>query len=196
MIVGDSPGGDSQALFAMVRLARTRVQKLYIAGQCLSACAEFVALSGLETEISKNAYIGFHIGPVVAEDLARNVIQPRKLTCIAKNAIVARIMAKEVERNADKAASEIEKRQLYQNIKVIPWVGNSRCDNIRVESERRFWFPTQSQLRELFSINLKVRGGKLCNEDLNCLANKLKGNWVGSQAVTIGDRYHTLNLGS
>jgi len=188
LIIGDSPGGDAKSLMRLVAISQEKIGKIYLAGECLSACAEFLALSGIPIELSNKAYIGYHIGPILAANIAHNFTKGGDYRCLDKQASLARLFAKRVKWNADNAAAQTNKILIFYSAVLSDWGSGESCNSIKALSKVRYWFPTREELKLVFSLKFYSKKKEFCNESIKCLSSSLSKKWRGINLVVVNGK--------
>jgi hypothetical protein len=191
--IGYSPGGDAKSLFRLVELVTKHADTVFVSGECLSACAEFLYLIDKPITAHRNAAIGFHGNALTNQRLSRTfkVVPNGKCTDWGKQ-FSAALRAKGVDPGV--ATQELIRRLGYYKMTNESSVIESGCMTTRSFSKYRFWFPTTAQLKSIFG--MKVGGSvlgvrteaRVCADDLPCITQFALKKWGVKPDVIVGDR--------
>jgi ATP-dependent protease ClpP protease subunit len=181
-LMGHSPGGDADALLDLVRLSDAHANSIFVSGECLSACAEFLFLSGKPITAHPAAKIGFHGNALTAQFVANSLgVQD---SCLENRAAeFERILRR---RGID---PNISRDQVVRHVLVMgPKPGESavgkKCGQFNYSSKYRFWFPSSDQLRSVFGLKIN---GPVCADDVRCIADYASEKWGPRANVVVGD---------
>ena len=86
LMISYSPGGDVRSLLQLVELANGNVNRVFVSGECLSACAEFLYLVDKPIIAAKNAKIGFHGDALTASRLVHPLGLTGPFVCLDQEA--------------------------------------------------------------------------------------------------------------
>ena len=184
LMISYSSGGDAESLLKLVDLANRNVQGVFVSGECLSACAEFLYLVNKRVIAAKNAKIGFHGNALTASRLVRSFNLKGDFNCIDRRAAKSARFLRERGADPTQGANAMLRRlQFYKAIEA-PSNLKDGCQNANFFSQFRMWFPTTDQMRSLLGMNIK---GPTCSDDEACLKSFASKRWGAKPDVLIGD---------
>lgn len=183
-LISYSPGGDADALLQLVDVVNANADQVFVSGECLSACAEFLLLVNKPIIASKNAKIGFHGDALTANALIRPLGLKGAFPCIERRAELSRSFLERRGVNADQVTRLMIKRLTISRAQEVEAEGDG-CRDARFYSMYRMWFPTTEELRSLLNIDIK---GPICSDDTNCIRKFATERWTDKPTIVVGDK--------
>lgn len=181
-LIGNSPGGDADALLKLALITDRHANSLFVSGECLSACAELLFLSGKPITAHPAAKIGFHGNALTALFVATSLGIDDE--CLKRRAAQFEGILRERGINPHEARDAVIKRLLIMGPKPGEAPVGQKCGQLNYSSKYRFWFPTTVQLRSIFGLNID---GPVCADDSQCISEFVTRKWGPRADVVVGD---------